>query len=148
MSIAKQSQAGAISVAGERDTFVAHVADLVNRVEIWAQQADWSTRRIEKSMRDSQGSYSAPGLLMQREFCRVLLDPIGASSSGDEGVVDLYRMPEYDDVARLYFSGGQWRLHFVFPGAAGSAEITDATSPQLSQELLNNVLDAMSRHAA
>ncbi len=85
---------------------------------------------------------------MQKEFCRILLDPMGGASASDEAAADLYRMPEYDDVARLYFSDGQWRMHFVFPGADARPEISDATSPPLSQELLSDVLEAMSKHAA
>lgn len=148
MSVAKQAVTDPVRVVGEREAFLSRLADLADRIESWARMADWSTRRIDKAMRDAQGSYSAPGLLMQKEFCRILLDPIGTSSFGDEGVADLYRMPEYDDVARLYFSDGQWRVHFGFPGSIVPADISDATSPPLSQELLNNLLEAMSRHAA
>lgn len=132
----------------DRQILLGRLAELRDRIEAWAQHADWSTRRIEKTMRDASGSYAAPGLLMQKEFCRLLLDPIGGASAADEAAADLYRMPEYDDVARLYFSDGQWRLHFVFPGANTPTEIIDATSPPLSQELLIDVLQAMSQHAA
>lgn len=147
MSTAKQSNTDSVASSGDRERFLNHLARLIDLVETWARQSDWSTRRIEKTVRDELGEYSAPGLLMQKEFCRVLLDPIGSSSFGDEGVVDLYRMPEYDDVARLYFSEGQWHIHFVFPGAATTGEISNDTSPPLSTTLFNSVLETMTRNA-
>ena len=124
------------------------LAELRDRIETWARQSDWSTRRIEKTIHDSSESYSAPGLLLQKEFCRILLDPLDGGSADDEAAADLYRMPEYDDVARLYFSGGQWHMHFMFPGAGVTPEISDASSPPLSQKLLIEALQAMSQHAA
>ena len=148
MSTIKQSDVAPRAGTAEREKVLGRLIDLRDRVEAWARQADWSTRRIDKTMRDASGSYSAPGLLMQKEFCRILLDPMNGASAGDEAAADLYRMPEYDDVARLYFSDGQWRMHFVFPGAKATPEISDATSPPLSQELLIEVLQVLSEHAA
>lgn len=147
MSTIEQPNKQPPSADADREKFLSRLAELRDRIETWAQHADWSTRRIEKTMRDASESYSAPGLLMQKEFCRLLLDPIGGASAAEEAAADLYRMPEYDDVARLYFGDGQWRLHFVFPGAKVPAEISDATSSPLSQELLLDVLQAMSQHA-
>lgn len=148
MSTIKQASKLPNSVDGDRQKLLGRLAELRDNIEAWSQQADWSTRRVEKSMRDESGSYAAPGLLMQKEFCRILLDPLGGASAADEAAADLYRMPEYDDVARLYFSDGQWRLHFTFPGAKASPEISDATLPPLSRELFTDVLQAMSQHAA
>ena len=148
MSTIRQPAVESNDAIRRRERFLAHLASLIDEVEAWAREADWSTRRIEKTLREASGSYSAPGLLMQKEFCRILLDPIGSSSFDDEGVVDLYRMPEYDDVARLYYSDGQWRLHFVFPGREPMAEISDETSPPLSADLFHRVLETISRNAA
>lgn len=148
MSSVKQTSLGTADEAVRHERFLTHLNELIYNVERWARGSDWSTRRIEKTLREAAGTYLAPGLLMQKEFCRVLLDPIGSSSFGDEGVVDLYRMPEYDNVARLYFSDGQWRLHFVFPGDASKSEINDGSSQPLSAILFNRVLETISRDAA
>lgn len=148
MSTTRESPVASSDENRRRENFLAHLGGLIDNVEAWARDADWSTRRIDKTMREASGTYPATGLLMQKEFCRILLDPIGSSSFGDEGVVDLYRMPEYDDVARLYFSDGQWRLHFVFAGGPATAEINDETSPPISADLFNRVLETMSRNAA
>jgi hypothetical protein len=122
---------------------------LVADVENWVVEQGWSTRRIEKPMHDSHlGSYSAPALLMQEGTVRVLLDPIAASAPGAEGVVDLYLMPAYDDIASLYFCDGRWRLHYA--PAAGSTPVAqqDAPSPPLTKKRLRLVLEEMQKHAA
>lgn len=147
MSTIRQPAVEADDDVTRRERFLTHLTKLIDDAERWARSADWSTRRIDKTMHEASIAYPAPGLLMQKEFCRILLDPIGSSSFGDEGVVDLYRMPEYDDVARLYFSDGQWRLHFVFPGDAATAEISDETSSPLSPDLFNRVLETIIRNA-
>ncbi len=83
------------------------LAALIDDVESWVKALDWSTRRIEKPMEDSQiGRYKAPSLLMQEGTDRVLLEPVARSAPGAEGVVDLYLMPAYDDIASLTFADG------------------------------------------
>lgn len=148
MSTIREPGAASSDELRRRETFLEHLAHLIDNVETWGRQADWSTRRIEKTLHEPSGTYSAPGLLLQKEFCRILLDPIGSSSFGDEGIVDLYRMPEYDDVARLYFRDGQWRLRFTFPDAATTTKISDEASPPFSMEAFNRVLETMTRDAA
>ncbi|HEY3997360.1 MAG TPA: hypothetical protein VGO93_00750 [Candidatus Xenobia bacterium] len=121
---------------------------LVNDVESWAKNLGWSTRRIEKPMEDSQiGKYKAPGLLMQEGTNRVLLEPIARSAPGTEGVVDLYLMPAYDDIATLSYEDGRWALHYLFPGIAATNP-HEARAMPLSQETLQEVLTEMRQHAA
>ncbi len=128
---------------------VSKADELVNRVEGWARELDWSTRRIEKKMRDLQiGLYKAPALVLQNETCRVLLDPIARSAPGAEGVVDLYLMPAYDDIASLYFCDGAWQLHYMFAGTSSVATIRTADSKPLSRETLRVVLEEMRANAA
>src|SRR5690242_5175149 len=88
--------------AKERDEWVQLLRELVSEVDGWVKP-DWSTRELDKDVQDSVlGPYSAPALLMQRAFTRVLLEPITRFAPGTDGVVDLYMMPAYDDIARLY----------------------------------------------
>ena len=127
-----------------RDEWLSRLSNLTNLVRSWAEELDWSTRQIEKKMKDSRlGSYEAPALLMQKGTTRVLLDPVARFVPGAEGLVDLYLMPAYDDVASLYYVGGDWRLHPVFPNAAAVAKIKEADSSPLSKETLGRVLDEM-----
>ena len=121
---------------------------LVNEVEAWVRALGWSTRKIEKPMEDSEiGKYKAPSLLMQEGTDRVLLEPIARSAPGTEGVVDLYLMPAYDDIATLYYEDGRWNLHYLFGGTVG-ANTREAPAKRLSQETLQEVLAEMRQHAA
>src|SRR5204863_6014359 len=98
---------------------------------------DWSTRQIGKKMKDSRlGSYEAPALIMQKETIRVLLDPVARFAPGTDGVVDLYLMPAYDDIASLSFVQGEWRVHYMYPRTATAAMIEEAQSRPLSKETL------------
>src|SRR5665213_2832472 len=97
----KTSDVNAVTL---RDEWLSRLTDLIENVKSWVEEIGWSTRRIEKRLQDSQiGDYHAPALLLQIETDRVLLDPIGRSAPGVDGVVDLYLMPAYDDIASLYY---------------------------------------------
>src|SRR4051794_19175368 len=103
-----------------RAEWLDRLSGLTSLVGGWAEELDWSTRRIEKMMKDSRlGSYKAPALMMQKGATRVLLDPITRFAPGADGVVDLYLMPAYDDIASLYFVDGEWRLQYVPPDILG-----------------------------
>ena len=132
-----------------RAEWLEHLSSLTELVGSWAAELDWSTRQIEKKMKDSRlGSYAAPALIMQKGTTRVLLDPIARFAPGSDGVVDLYLMPAYDDIASLYLVNGKWQLHYMFPGSPVAATIRDAESVPLSKEALSQVLDEMSEDAA
>ncbi len=112
-----------------RDEWLSRVSTLVDSAEKWAADAGWSTRRIEKQIEDSEiGGYAVPSLLLQEGTTRMLLEPIARSAPGVDGVVDLYRMPAYDDVATLYFYDGQWHLHRA--GLAAPAPRWPSHSPR------------------
>lgn len=132
-----------------RDQWLKVLADLTSNVKSWAEDLDWSTRLIAKKMKDSRlGSYDAPALLMQKETIRVLLDPVARFTPGAEGVVDLYLMPAYDDIASLYLVDGEWRLHYMFSGTPTAATIRQAESWPLSKDVIGRVLNEMSINAA
>jgi hypothetical protein len=100
-------------------------------------------------MQDSQiGTYTAPALLLQKETARMLLEPIARSAPGVDGIVDLYLMPAYDDIASLYFYDSTWHVHYMFPGSPTVATIKDAEQQPLSKESFEAVLDAMTTNAA
>ena len=125
------------------------LSDLLKTVKDWAEAMDWSTRQISKRMEDSElGAYEAPALLMQKDTARVLLDPIGRDAPGAEGVVDLYLMPAYDDIATLLLVDGQWQLHYLFEYARDSLPAPTTESKRLSKKTLTQVLDEMTAHAA
>src|SRR5690349_2475082 len=98
-----------------RNDWLACLGQLVSHTKEWVERSGWKTREITKSMKDSVlGEYRAPALLMQRETVEVILNPVSRFVLGAEGAVDLYLMPAYDDIASLYFEGGQWMIHYTF----------------------------------
>jgi hypothetical protein len=125
-----------------RDEWLANLDELLAQVRRWAEGSGWRTRVIEKAMKDSVlGDYKAPAMLMQRDTVEVILDPVGRFAPGTDGVVDLYLLPAYDDVASLYFVDGAWKLHFAFRSTAVVARIKSADSMTLDEASLNRVLD-------
>jgi hypothetical protein len=132
-----------------RDEWLRRLDGLLTRVKGWAEGSGWRTRVIEKSMRDSVlGPYKAPAMLMQRETVEVILDPVGRFAPGTDGVVDLYRLPAYDDIARLYFVDGAWKLHYAFRATPAVAGIKQAESMTLDATSLNRILNEIAAHAA
>ena len=133
-----------------RDEWLKCLNELLTKVKIWAEGSGWKTRVIEKSMKDSVlGGYKAPAMLMQRETVEVILDPVGRFAPGTDGVVDLYLLPAYDDIASLYFINGDWKLHYAFRAdiMAFRSEIETKALP-LSEEMINQVLNEIAAHAA
>jgi hypothetical protein len=132
-----------------RAVWIESVKALVDQVEIWAREMHWSTRRVEKKLEDDWiGKHRVPALLMQEDTCRIILEPVGRSSSGAQGVVDLYLMPAYDDIASLYYYENRWNLHYMFPGSKAVATISETEAVPLSKEALEKVLAEMRQNAA
>jgi hypothetical protein len=128
-----------------RDEWLVRLGTLLDSVETWARELDWSTRRIEKKMDDHEiGKHVAPALLLQKEVTRVLLDPIARSAPGVEGVVDFYLMPGWDDIARLFFHDGAWHVYHAFPRRGTPVE---PPSRPLSRETIREVLEDLCRYA-
>lgn len=124
--------------------WLSRLESLVERTECWAGELGWATRRIEKQVHESGlGTYKAPALLMQEGATRVLLEPVASGTPGTEGVVDLYRMPAYDDVASLYYHDGEWRLLHSSSVSPTQASAPDAESQAFSKESLRWALEEM-----
>lgn len=138
---------GSADAAAMRDEWLSHLRELAKQAQVWAEEHGWSTRLFPKKMEDSRlGRYEAPALMMQKDATRVLLDPVARFAPGTEGVVDLYLMPAYDDIASLYFVNGSWQLHRLMSPRRASAG--NMESCPLSKEVLAEVLEEMFAHAA
>jgi hypothetical protein len=131
-----------------RKEWLERLQDLLNALQQWGQELGWETRFIEKRMTDSElGAYTAPGLLMQRETVKILAEPIARMAPGASGVVDLYLLPGYDDIASLYHTQSGWQLHYAFPDTSAAAAIREAEALPLDQASFVQVLEAMTRNA-
>ena len=129
-----------------KSAWLNRLSNLISLIETWAKASDWSTRKIDKRMHDSEiGEYIAPALILQKETARIMLEPITRRAPGADGVVDLYLMPAYDDIASLFFSDGGWQLYYMFSGTSTPKTRWD-TEP-LSQELANRILEEMVTNA-
>ena len=130
--------------------WVEQLDHLFGQIESWAKKLGWVAKRIERPMEDPGiGNYKAPGLVMQEpdDASRVLLEPISRAAPGTEGVVDLYLMPAYDDIASLYYYQDRWNVHYLFEGAPAVGNIREADAVALSQETLARVLAEMKKNA-
>ncbi len=132
-----------------RNEWLRRLDELLVQVKGWAEGSGWRTRVIEKSMRDSVlGPYKAPAMLMQRETVEVILDPVGRFAPGTDGVVDLYLLPAYDDIASLYLVDDAWKLHYAFRATPVVGGIKQAEAMTLDAPSLNRVLDEIAARAA
>ncbi len=132
-----------------RADWIERVSALVSQVEHWGKELGWATRRIEKKLDDPWiGQHRVPALLLQEETCRIILEPLGRSSSGSDGVADLYLMPAYDDIARLAFSENHWNIHYEFRNSNSANLMSEPKSVPLSKETLEKVLADQKRHVS
>jgi hypothetical protein len=132
----------------DRTIWIDRVSSLVGQIEQWAKELGWSTRRIEKGLEDLRiGKHRLPALLMQDETRRILLEPVGRTTPGAEGVVDLYLMPAYDDIARLYFCEDRWNVHYMFANTKPTTTVRETDPLPLSKETLEKVLSELRQEA-
>ncbi len=124
------------------------LSELVENVSTWARALDWTTRLIDKTLDDSViGQHKVPVLLLQKGTTRILLEPIARQTPGAEGVVDLYLLPAYDDLASLYYETNRWNLHYMFPGQPTVGDIRQAESLPFSQQSFAEVVEEMAKNA-
>lgn len=95
-----------------REAWVRDVESLVAEVDGWCKAEGWATRVIPRKLRDSQvGEHVVPALLLQVEFAQLLLEPRSPRVPGCDGLVDLYLLPQYDDIASVIRTAAGWRIH-------------------------------------
>lgn len=133
----------------QRSQYQKRVKALVKQVTKWAESHEWITKPYPKKMRDvDQQIFEIPALFLQKGPTRVLLDPVAYDVPGAEGVVDLYLMPTYDDMASLYFENGEWVIHYPLPPESIEPEsVNESETLALSEKTINQVLDSIAQHA-
>ncbi len=138
-----------IAMTDQQDTFQKRVEELVEQVQGWVEPHEWVTKRYPKKMRDDDNPvFEVSALFLQKGPTRVLLDPVAYDVPGSEGVVDLYMMPTYDDMASLYFVSGQWEIHYAFPpDPMETPSVVETKALPLTEETVNQILDSIAAHA-
>ncbi len=118
---------------------------LVGEVESWARASGWRTRRIDKTVNERRlGTYRVPVLLMERDTVEVVLNPVARFVPGADGAVDLYAAPAYDDIASLYFEGGQWVVHYgERPDPMVTHGVVEITPRPYDEQTIRTILDGM-----
>ena len=132
-----------------RESWLTRLNELVDQIDRWSVGFGWSSRWVDKKMDDPEvGSYRAPALLLQEGVTRIILEPIARSSPGTDGVVDLYQLPAYDDIATLFFRQGRWLVRYPLldDPIADPAEAADLKP--LTSEVVRAVLAEMIRDAS
>lgn len=127
--------------------WIERLSPLLSSVKTWAEELGWATRIISKPLKDAEiGDYKAPALLLQQDMVRAGLEPIGRSAPGVEGVVDLYLLPVYDDIASFFHYDGKWHLHWQPPAETASVSVREAQAKPFNKKSLREVLDEMKKH--
>ena len=149
MATAKASNLSPEDLDKLRDDWLARLTKLIDQVEAWGIELGWSTRRIERKKEDHEvGNYKAPALLMQEGVTRIILEPIGRSAPGADGVVDLYALPAYDDIATLFYrsESDRWLLLDKLPFDPLGPVTEAMKSKPLSFEMIRAILTRLIEH--
>ncbi len=131
------------------EQFKSRVIRLEERIKSWAEPHEWITKTYPKKFRDDNlQPHEIPALYLQKGATRLLLDPVANDVPGSEGLVDLYLMPTYDDMASLYFQNNDWVIHYAFPADPWETHsVIEAKEIPLSEESVLKVLEAISNNA-
>ena len=137
------------AMSEQRDQFQKLVGALVKQVQEWVEPHEWVTKPYPKKMRDvDRQVFEVPALFLQKGPTRILLDPVAYDVPGSEGVVDLYLMPTYDDLASLHLVNGEWVIHYAFPpDSMGTQAGSETEALPLSETTINQVLNSIADHA-
>ena len=137
------------SLPQEVDYWLDLLKGLVENVKAWAEAASWGTRLTGRDVNEKGGlRYEVPVLVLNRGEAEVSLVPVARKVPGGDGLVDLYVMPDFNDVASLYREDGQWFFHYAFHSAPMEthSEIETERFP-LDEASLNRVLNDIAAHA-
>ena len=144
MPVPSKSTARAKDWKKTRDDWIGRLSSLFDDVQVWAGP-EWTPRRFDTELEEPEiGKYTAPVLLMQKGTTRIQLEPIARFGVGCDGVVDLYRMPAYDDIATVLMDDDTWRISWWRKEQDGSGEILE--SYPLSKDSFRKLLARISRN--
>lgn len=122
---------------------------LVEIVEQAARELGWSPQRMSFQIQESElGRYAATVIFLEHNSTKLILEPVARSTPGADGVVDLCRWPDYDDIARFFFMQNKWYLQYLVGGTPRAAACRDDGPLPLSKETLQILLNEVEQNAA
>ena len=132
----------------ERANWISLVGKLIDEVSMWATELGWSIRRTDKTLNEERfGKHRVPVLIMQVDAVRLMLEPIGSSAPEDGGVAELYRMPAYDDIARIVSDGSNWWMNPTDGMTSNPYEDVDPEEVAFSKDTLKQLAAGMLQNA-
>lgn len=148
MSELKLPDAPVADQQAARDEWVGAVESLVRDIEGWCRAKDWPTRRIPKRITEPDiGEYVVPALLVQVDLARMMVEPVAARVGEEEGLIDLYLMPAYDDIARLFLTADGWRSHYVYDGPPPAGSVREPPAEPFDLQVFGRIARTMAAHA-
>ena len=139
----------ATSLPREIKDWLEQLKELVDNVKGWAEAAGWETRQTCRDVFEKEGScYEVPVLVVNRDESEVSLVPVDRKVPGSDGLVALFLMPDFDDVASFYMEKGQWFFRYAFRSVSTETHSTNKTERfTLTEETLARVLNDIAAYA-
>lgn len=104
----------AIDLPDQFDPRAKRLQELVDTLGAWSQQQGWDVRMWSVTLETQRlGTFEAPALEVFRDSRHLLLEPVARACAGTEGVVDLYLMPDRDDIGSFYLYDDEWHVQFI-----------------------------------
>lgn len=131
-----------------RSTWQQRVDQLLSSIKTWSEAEGWSTKSVPIFLESRfLGPHPTSMLYLQKDRCRLQVEPISPTPQGAEGLVDIYRLPALDDIASIYFYDGAWKIHHLLDDAAHVNNKHEAAAKPFDQRSLAEVLQSMVSHA-
>lgn len=104
----------AIDLPHQFDPRAKRLEELVETIGAWSRQQGWDVRITSLTLENPiLGTFQAPALEVFRDSRHLLLEPVARGCAGTEGVVDLYLMPDRDDIGSFYLYDDEWHVQFI-----------------------------------
>lgn len=93
-----------------RADWLARVETVLEDVQRWSAEQNWSTHRADKTIREDRlGTYLAPTLRIRVPDGEIQVDPVALQVVGADGRIDLEAWPSLNRV-KLIGRNGHWEI--------------------------------------
>jgi hypothetical protein len=93
-----------------RQQWILLVGQLINQIETWSKDRNWSVDRQEKEIHESRlGDYTVPVLRVLAPAGEIHIEPVARDVAKADGRVDLYSFPSFNRMLIVRI-GERWVL--------------------------------------